>query len=184
MRSHPTREALLDAGVALGDEHGLTQVAVDHIVREAGVAKGTFYVHFADRGSFLVAIHQRFHDQLEAAVRTATTGMAPGHDRLVAGATAYLDACLDQRGVKSVLLEARSDPAVAVEVARRNRMAAEGAAADLAALGMRSPEAAARLFVALVAEAALVELEVGHHDPDTRQAVADFATPRAQTARK
>lgn len=179
MPSHPTREALLDAGLALGDEYGLTHVAVDQIVREAGVAKGTFYVHFADRGAFLVAIHTRFHDQLEAALYAATRGMPPGHDRLVVGATAYLDACFDQRGVKSVLLEARSDPAVAVEFARRNRAAARGAVHDFEVLGVRAPEAAARLFVALVAEAALVELELGRKDDEVRQAVADFASPRA-----
>ena len=41
-----TREALLDAGVALAEEHGLAGVSVNMVVARAGVAKGTFYVHF------------------------------------------------------------------------------------------------------------------------------------------
>ena len=31
------------------------------VVAEAGLAKGTFYVHFADRDAFLDALHERFH---------------------------------------------------------------------------------------------------------------------------
>ena len=40
-----TREALLDAGAALAEEHGLAGVSVNMVVAPAGVAKGTFYVH-------------------------------------------------------------------------------------------------------------------------------------------
>jgi AcrR family transcriptional regulator len=46
-----TREALLDAGAALAEEHGLAGVSVNMVVARAGVAKGTFYVHFSGRAA-------------------------------------------------------------------------------------------------------------------------------------
>ena len=53
-KSHPTRNALLEAGLKIAEAEGLAHMTVDQIVREAGVAKGTFYVHFSDRVAFLV----------------------------------------------------------------------------------------------------------------------------------
>jgi AcrR family transcriptional regulator len=55
------------------------------------VAKGTFYVHFADRDAFVDALHERFHARVQAAVAKATDGVPPGPEQLVRGAEAYLD---------------------------------------------------------------------------------------------
>jgi hypothetical protein len=98
----------------------------------------------------------------------------PGRDRLVAGALAYMDSCHDQLGVKSVLIEARGEPAVAVEAARRNVETAAAAVPDFAALGSPDPHASARLFVALVAETALMEVEAGGVDAAARRAMVDL----------
>ena len=73
-----TREALLDAGAALAEEHGLAGVSVNMVVARAGVAKGTFYVHFKDRAAFVDAMHARFHARVEAAVAEAIAGLPPG----------------------------------------------------------------------------------------------------------
>jgi AcrR family transcriptional regulator len=179
--SHPTHDKLIDAALRLADDRPLTQISVDDIVREAGVAKGTFYVHFADRGQFLAAVNRRFHRSLFRAMAEAVGAMAPGRDRLVAGTLAYLDACRANLGVKSILIEARGEPAVAVEAARRNVETATAAAADFAALGVADPAVSARLFVALVAEVALMEVEAGGVDQTARDAMVAFV-PRAPQA--
>ena len=44
--SHPTRDALLDAGTRVAERHGLAGLSVNRVVAEAGVAKGTFYVQY------------------------------------------------------------------------------------------------------------------------------------------
>ena len=62
--SHRTLELLLDAGVKVAEEHGLAGLSVNRVVAEAGVAKGTFYVHFTDRNAFIDALHERFHDRV------------------------------------------------------------------------------------------------------------------------
>jgi AcrR family transcriptional regulator len=172
--SHPTHDKLIDAALRLADDRPLVQISVDDIVREAGVAKGTFYVHFADRGAFLAAVNRRFHRSLFRAMAGAVGSMPPGRERLAAGALAYLDACRDQLGVKSILIEARSEPAVAVEAARRNAETAATAREDYALLEVSDPDASARLFVAAVAEAALMELEAGGVDERARQALVEL----------
>lgn len=173
--THPTRESLLDAGVRLAERQNLLQTSVDHIVREAGVAKGTFYVHFADRTAFLVAIHRRFYDELNAAIDAAVEGLSPGPERLRRGALAYLDGCLRAKAVKAVLLEARMLSEVAHEVALRSTHAAARAARDFKAMGYRHPDACGRLFVAMVSEGALAELEHKRADRGVRAALWRFA---------
>ena len=76
--------------------------------------------------------------------------------------------------MKSILIEARGEPAVAVEASRRNTETAAAAAADFAALGVADPAVSARLFVALVAEVALMEVESGGVDDRARAALVDF----------
>ena len=174
MASHPTHDKLIDAALRLADDRPLTQISVDDIVREAGVAKGTFYVHFPDRGHFLAAVTRRFHRSMFAAMSESVADLAPGRDRLVAGARAYLDGCHDQLGVKSILIEARGDPAVAVEAARRNVETAAAATEDWAVLGAPDPAVSARLFVALVSEVALMEVEAGGIDERARRAMVDL----------
>jgi len=174
MGEHPTRTALLDAALRLADEHGLGGVSVNDIVAEAGVAKGTFYVHFVDRAALIIAIHQRFYDELERTMALAVDGMAPGTDRLLTGAVAYLDACLEAIGVKAVLIEARTDPAVAIEMARRTEHLARLAEPDFTTDRFSQPAVAARLYMALVSEAALIELEVGVAQPTVRSTIGDY----------
>ncbi len=172
--SHPTRQALLDAGLDLTDTAGLHHVTVDAIVNKAGVAKGTFYVHFADRRAYLVALHAQFHERLLAAMLQATAHLSPGAERLRQGTETYLDGCLEERAVKALLLEARCEAPIATEVQRRNAEFSALAQEDFTMLGWPDAEIGARLFVALVAEAALIELQTGRNDP-LRQVLWRFA---------
>jgi TetR/AcrR family transcriptional repressor of nem operon len=172
---HPTRGALLDAGLTLAESRSLPAMSVDEVVRAAGVSKGTFYVHFVDRSAYLVALHVRFYERLSAAVAGAIEGLPPGARRLWRGTEAYLDCCLDSRGVKAMLLDVRTDPAIAGEIRRNVAHFALVAAEDYTAAGTTGAQAAARLYVAMVAEAAIMELERGAPDPAVRENLARFA---------
>src|SRR5690348_11111891 len=141
--SHPTRDALLEAGLRLAEKQPLAEVSINAIVAETGKGKGTFYVHFPDRAAYLVALHRFFHDRLKAAVTAASSGMVPGLERLQRGLEAYLDGCLQERGVKALLLEARSEPAILSEVQRRNAEFTEIAREDFKAIGWAEPEISA-----------------------------------------
>jgi TetR/AcrR family transcriptional regulator, transcriptional repressor for nem operon len=170
----PTREALLDAGVELAEEHGLAGVSVNMVVARAGVAKGTFYVHFKDRAAFVDAMHERFHARVQEAVDEATAGLPPGAQRLYRASVTYLDISLANRGVKALAIEARSDPTVQASMAvRRERLAAAGVA-DLKAMGWDDAEAAAQLLAAVTREISALEFDAGHQLPASRQVLKRF----------
>ena len=51
-----TRSQMLAAANALFAKRPWDSVTVDDVVNEAGVAKGTFYVHFDDMGALIAAV--------------------------------------------------------------------------------------------------------------------------------
>lgn len=169
-----TRQRLLDVGCELAETVSLEQMSVNLLVDEAGVSKGTFFHHFGDRAAYLVELHRRFHDTLVTEISAVVSGLAPGLARLEAIATAYLDACLRMRGVKALLLQARSSRELADEVLKRNAATAEVLRADFAAMSWPEPAASARIWTAMLAEAALVEQERAGEHPATRACLRRF----------
>ncbi|MVU78014.1 TetR family transcriptional regulator [Nocardia sp. ET3-3] len=176
-----TRAALVDSGLRLAETLGLAGVSVNVLVAELGVSKGTFFHHFGTRANYLLALHREFHDRLQADIESAIANQPPGRDRLRTGSTAYLDACLRDRGVKALLLEARADPLIADEVTARNTLNAALIEPDFATLGWPHPSSAARLWVGLVAEAALLELQSAHEQPAVRETLWQFLTDRTRS---
>ena len=180
--SHPTREVLLDAGVRLAERKRLLDTSIDEIVREAGLAKGTFYVHFKDRTALLVAMHRRFYEKLNAEIAAAVAGLPAGPERLRRGALAYLDGCLNAQAVKALLLEARVLDEIAAEVATRTTQSAALASRDFRAMRQPNPKQCGRLFVTMVAETALAELD--RHAADAKLRAALWTLGGIGAARK
>ena len=79
-----TRANLIETGLVLAEDLGLEGLSVNAVVAAAGVSKGTFFHHFPDRVSYLVALHRRFHDVLFEEVTAAIGDLTPGKDRLAA----------------------------------------------------------------------------------------------------
>ena len=168
-----TREALLDAGYRLADRMGLAAMSVNFIVEEAGVSKGTFFHHFPDRTSYLLALHREFHDRINSEL-SSFTELAPGRERLEQISEGYLAACSRDRGVRALLLEARAVPAIVDAVRKNNTTIAELVEEDFRAMGWRQPLSSARLWLGLVVEAALIELEVPDSGQPNREALRQF----------
>ncbi len=175
-----TKRALVAAGIRVFEKKGMSEMRVDDVVAEAGVAKGTFYLHFKDRAAFLLGIHREFHDSLRAGILEKISAMAPGRDRLIAGTMVYLDGCLAKGGVKAMLFEARSEPALREEVLNRNTSFSKVVAEDFRAMAWKNPAAAAALFVAMAAEAALHEMQADKKLAPLRAALTEFLTPPAR----
>ncbi|HTY29208.1 MAG TPA: TetR/AcrR family transcriptional regulator [Mycobacterium sp.] len=169
-----TRAKLIDTGLRLAERTGLSGLSVNLLVDEAGVSKGNFFHHFGDRASYLLAVHREFHDRIAERIDRGVEGMAPGRDRLLTGARVYLDTCLEQRGVRALLLEARAEPAVAGEITRRNAEFAAKGKSDFAALEHRHPLESAHLWIAMTVEAALLELARGSRARAVRAALEEF----------
>jgi AcrR family transcriptional regulator len=63
-RADATRARIFTAAVHLFAEHGYADTTVDRIVRAAGVAKGTFFIHFATKDA---VVTQLVRNQVTAA---------------------------------------------------------------------------------------------------------------------
>ena len=109
----------------------------------------------------------------------ATGDLPAGRERLRRGAVAYLDACLDHRAVKALLIEARMDGSLTNRIASRGDAFTAAAQPSFRALGWRDGAYAARLFAAMTSEVALLELDAGKAIPAARRTLARFLEPPA-----
>ncbi len=75
-RKASTREALLKAGQSLFARMPVDAVSIDAVVLEAGVAKGSFYNHFADRQALVEAVVADIRAALHEDVAQANAGIA------------------------------------------------------------------------------------------------------------
>ncbi|MEZ4321208.1 MAG: TetR/AcrR family transcriptional regulator [Myxococcota bacterium] len=58
------REALLAAGLAVFGAEGYDRASIEQIVKEAGVARGTFYLYFEDKLALFRALSSAWVDEL------------------------------------------------------------------------------------------------------------------------
>jgi len=169
-----TRERLLAAGAAVAADGGLAGLSVNRVVSAAGVAKGTFYVHFADREAFIDALHAAFHERVQDAVARATADTDPGAERLLRGSAAYLDVCLADPAIKALALEARTDAALTASMSARHEAFAASAVPSFRAMGWPDAQAAAQLLAAMTSEIAIRELDAGRKLPAARRTLGRF----------
>ena len=121
------RDQVIDVARRLFGERGTTDVPMDEIASEAGVARSTVYVYFANRDELLRACLQRMHNQLVEAVSATWE-----EDRDPAGRLTRL--------VEEML--ARVDDGVGIAVADLDLDAQLRIRADLPVLTHRRPELA------------------------------------------
>jgi AcrR family transcriptional regulator len=101
------RQDLLDAAVRVFTEKGLQHATVADITEAAGVAKGTFYLHFASKEQLLGALKESFVDaMLERAASLFTEGGPPDWwGATDAAIVAMIDFMLERRDLIHVFIQ-------------------------------------------------------------------------------
>lgn len=100
-----TRAALVKSACILFASHPVESVTVDDVVKQAGVARGTFYSHFVDLPALVAAVELELVDSLDELLQPARLSIEDPLERLAFGCSRFLG-------------KAAADPAWARLVAR------------------------------------------------------------------
>ncbi len=84
-RAARTRSALIAAGFDLLAVKPIDAIPIDEVVAKAGVAKGSFFNHFADKQAFAAAIATEVRLELEEQVARANKDVADPIERIAGG---------------------------------------------------------------------------------------------------
>jgi AcrR family transcriptional regulator len=104
-RGRATRQAILDAAKESIAELGYDQASVAEITRRAGVAQGTFYVHFEDKAAvFLELVRQVNHDVRRLAAQASAQG-GTRYEQERAGFAAFFSRIVEDPGVYRIIRE-------------------------------------------------------------------------------
>lgn len=90
-RSNATRSKLRDSGLELFAARGFHNVTTHDIAHHAGLAAGTFYLHYSDKHALCLEITERAVADMRARVEAATAGAMTNEERVTCHATALVD---------------------------------------------------------------------------------------------
>jgi AcrR family transcriptional regulator len=106
-RAAETRDALIAAARPLFAAHGFGEVALETIVRAAGVTRGALYHHFADKTELFAAVFERVEAELATQMgeAIAASEQTDPIEVMRLGAGFWLDACSDPEIQRIVLVD-------------------------------------------------------------------------------
>jgi len=134
-RKRATRQRLLDAGLALFAERGPHAVTTHVIAAEAGLASGTFYLHFKDKLDLFRELAEEAASELEARLLSVSAGGEETEQIVTAQAEALVGFAEERRDLLRIVFHPESEAgdvgarilarlAAGVSSRRRERIAA------------------------------------------------------------
>jgi AcrR family transcriptional regulator len=105
-RTEATRAALLAAARELFADRGYAGVAMEEVVRHAGVTRGALYHHFGGKRELFEAVFEQVEQQITEEIAGAALAASDPVGVLRAAARAFLDHCLDPEMQRIALLDA------------------------------------------------------------------------------
>lgn len=110
-RRSRTRRALIRAGETLLADRPVDAIAVDDIVRAAGVAKGSFFNHFRDKPALALAVATEVRLRMEQRVGVVNDGVVDPEKRLVRGVCAFIQYARTHPAEARAMLRSQDRPA-------------------------------------------------------------------------
>jgi AcrR family transcriptional regulator len=107
-RAAETREALIEAARPLFAAQGFAEVALESIVRAAGVTRGALYHHFADKTELFAAVFEKVEGEVATRMgeAIAASQQTDPVEVMRLGAHFWLDVCSDPEVQRIVLVDA------------------------------------------------------------------------------
>ena len=106
-----TRERLLESGKTLFAERGLRKVTTHDIAHNAGVAAGTFYLHFSDKADLFHEIAFEAVAVLRSRLEASIAGPGDRASRVRAHSEALIDFAADHSDLVQILFSHEGDAA-------------------------------------------------------------------------
>ena len=103
-----TRAALLHAGAELLADRSIDAIAINEIVDHAGVAKGSFFNHFADKDDFADAVAFGIRQAVEVRIDAANEGVTDPARRVARGIRGFVEFALTEPRDARVMLRRAS----------------------------------------------------------------------------
>jgi AcrR family transcriptional regulator len=142
-RDEPTRDRLIEAAVRILSGPGGGFASIEAISTEAGLTKGAFYHHFADRAELLRAVAHRVSPVEEMRARLEPDMDGSARDGLIAIARAYYDAISPRADlIRNLASNASHDPELTSIV--MNEIVGQGAPLLFLWFGMQTSRGALR----------------------------------------
>lgn len=114
-----TRAQLLAAAGVLFGRQAVEAVTVDDVVREAGVAKGTFYVHFRDLPELISAVAEELVNSIDEMLQPVRLSLDDPALRVAYGCSCFIDRALADPGWAGVAARMAAATSTIGGVARR-----------------------------------------------------------------
>ncbi len=114
-----TRAQLIAAANALFARQAVESVTVDDVIREAGVAKGTFYVHFKDLQALIVSVADELIASIDELLQPVRLSIEDPAQRIAYGCSCFIDKALSDPAWAGLAARMTTTVAKSGEVARR-----------------------------------------------------------------
>jgi AcrR family transcriptional regulator len=123
-RGAATRTGLLAAAREVFTSAGFAQAGVTDIVTKAGASVGSLYHHFSGKADLYLVLFENFQSELTERTRQATRaararGVTDPKLLFLAGATAYLDGCIEERDLARLFVSGDGPPGFDLIMRRR-----------------------------------------------------------------
>jgi len=109
-RAERTRRSMLDAGIDLLVDRPIDAIPIDDLIAKAGVAKGSFFNHFADKRGFSEAVYAEIRGRLEERIGAANRDVEDPLMRLSGGMRIAVEFALDERESSIAMLRSAGAP--------------------------------------------------------------------------
>lgn len=104
-KGEKTRQAILLAAEKVFGQHGINRAGIAEITREAGVALGTFYVHFASKAELVEGYVKYINRSMRREIQRVASSMLDRRDVERVGIIVFFDFILRHREVYRIIPE-------------------------------------------------------------------------------